>query len=100
MKQRIENKVTARAAALIAAELHIQNELITAKTSREELEKTLLTGFALGRLANCFEQYIIGEKDIPDEKYEKREWANGPIVWKHNQLLGLLLADEDPPSQD
>jgi hypothetical protein len=95
----MENKLTARAAALIAAEIHIQNELITAKTSGEKPDKTLLTGFALGRLANCFEQYITGEKDIPDKKYEKREWADGPIVWKRYSLLDLLLAGKDPPSQ-
>ena len=94
------NKQEIRAAALIAAEIHIQNELIAAKTSREEPDKTLLTGFALGRLANCFEQYIAGEKDIPDKKYEKKEWVDGPIVWKHYPLLDPLLADKDPPSQD
>jgi hypothetical protein len=93
------NEQEIRAAALISAELHIKNELITAKTSREEPDKTVLTGFALNRLADCFEQYIAGKKDIPDKKHEKRAWADGPIVWKHHQLLDLLLAEEDPPSQ-
>ena len=96
----MENKLTARVAALIAAELHIQNELITAKTSGEKPNKTLLTGFALGRLANCFEQYIAGEKDIPDKKYQEKEWPDGPIIRKRYLLLDLLLADKDPPSQD
>ena len=60
----MNNEQIIRAVALIATELHIQNELVA---SDKPLE--CITGTAITQLLKCFEGYIADNAPIPMQQH-------------------------------
>jgi hypothetical protein len=91
----LSNSNENRASALIAAEIHIQNILTASQFNKDLFDVTLLSGFALKKLTDCFEAYISGTADIPDKTYQTRIYPESPICLFHKSLHKVLLAEKD-----
>ena len=64
----MNNDQLIRAVALIATELHIQNELVIAKTPRN-----CLSGVSMQKLLECFEGYIANSDILPGTMVSRKE---------------------------